>query len=197
MADRAFNPGRPNPASTYKRWGDGARVRGAICDGCGVGYLDYAQRPDRAARHFCSATCYHTKKLGAGNPKWKGGNIAKVCPICGTRFSVIPANDKVRVTCSPACGHLHRRKYPDPVTAHREHGRRREARQRAGRAIATHTYAEWLAVCALHGDRCAKCGEAKRLTRDHITPLSKGGHDGIDNIQPLCRSCNARKHNKL
>lgn len=35
-----------------------------------------------------------------------------------------------------------------------------------------------------------------KLTVDHITPLSRGGSDGIRNIQFLCLPCNMRKNAK-
>ncbi len=60
----------------------------------------------------------------------------------------------------------------------------------------TFTRAEWKALCARYGHRCLCCGEKKRLTVDHVVPLSQGGANTIDNIQPLCGTCNQRKYTK-
>jgi 5-methylcytosine-specific restriction endonuclease McrA len=46
-------------------------------------------------------------------------------------------------------------------------------------------------------DKCQWCGAIENITIDHIIPLSKGGTNHIDNLQPLCRSCNCSKNNKL
>jgi hypothetical protein len=47
---------------------------------------------------------------------------------------------------------------------------------------------------------CAYCGgefSYFRLTRDHITPLSRGGRDTWMNVVCACRHCNGHKRNRL
>lgn len=57
----------------------------------------------------------------------------------------------------------------------------------------SHTEAEWHALCARYRWRCLCCQQKKPLTKDHIIPIVVGGRDSIDNLQPLCKSCNSRK----
>lgn len=61
------------------------------------------------------------------------------------------------------------------------------------RSIARHTNYQWMALLEFHNSQCLKCGTNENIVKDHIVPIYKGGSDGIDNIQPLCRSCNAGK----
>ena len=70
-------------------------------------------------------------------------------------------------------------------------------RARRNVALGSHTEEQWQELCRLYGLRCLCCGKTDSLlTQDHIVPLSKGGSDNIDNIQPLCKPCNSRKSTK-
>jgi 5-methylcytosine-specific restriction endonuclease McrA len=70
-------------------------------------------------------------------------------------------------------------------------------RARKAGAVGSHTHAEWLDLKARYDSRCLCCGQQEptiRLVRDHVIPLSKGGANSIDNIQPLCVTCNGVKY---
>lgn len=63
----------------------------------------------------------------------------------------------------------------------------------------SHTFGEWETLKAQYNWICAACKKQEPeivLTEDHIISLSRGGSDNIENIQPLCRSCNTRKMTK-
>jgi hypothetical protein len=41
--------------------------------------------------------------------------------------------------------------------------------------------------------RCVMCGSEEDLTADHIHSEARGGEATLDNLQTLCRPCNAKK----
>lgn len=67
--------------------------------------------------------------------------------------------------------------------------------------INTLTLNEWLEILKDYDYKCAYCGiEFDKNTlpeRDHIIPISKDGDNTKENIVPSCRSCNAKKGNKI
>ena len=73
----------------------------------------------------------------------------------------------------------------------------------------SHTEKQWLEKLREY-DHCAICNEKwenipprpdrryKNVwTKDHIIPLTKGGTDDINNIQPACYRCNSSKCDKI
>lgn len=67
-----------------------------------------------------------------------------------------------------------------------------------------HSKGEWETLKAQYNWTCPSCKERepfvnqqyKYLTKDHIIAISMGGSDNIENIQPLCKSCNGKKQAK-
>lgn len=73
--------------------------------------------------------------------------------------------------------------------------KRRRAREL--NAEGSHTLLEWQQLKNIFGNLCVWCQKKIKLTEDHIIPLSKCGSDNIENIQPLCFSCNSSKQDKI
>jgi hypothetical protein len=56
---------------------------------------------------------------------------------------------------------------------------------------------QWLRLCKKYHYKCLCCNKRRKLTADHVIPVSKGGTSDISNIQPLCGPCNSKKNNKV
>lgn len=69
----------------------------------------------------------------------------------------------------------------------------RRARQRA--MDGTYTADQWHQLCAWFENVCLACGMPEKLTVDHVVPLDPGSNT-VDNLQPLCLSCNSSKGRK-
>ena len=92
-----------------------------------------------------------------------------------------------------AIGRAWRKSNPDRHIAHQH--------QRKARIISvggTYSRQEWLDLCTACAQRCLCCGRSDLpLTVDHVIPVSKGGSNSIDNIQPLCGRCNSAKGTQI
>ena len=74
------------------------------------------------------------------------------------------------------------------------------ARRRAQKLSAEgdFTVEEFEALCEKYGNACLRCGDREALlTPDHVVPLSLGGTNLTENIQPLCGNCNSWKNVKV
>jgi len=146
------------------------------CDNCGKEASDKLSSYNKKKRHFCCMQCYsefRKNKLPMEEQHaYKG--IRK------------PSENK----------QVYHRRYVEKNPENISHLKaRRYARERS--AEGSHTLKQWKELKEQFNHRCANCSEEKFLTKDHIQPLSKGGTDYIENIQPLCRNCNSKKHNKF
>lgn len=68
-------------------WRNGAHRVSITCDGCGKSFERYASNV-RPSRNFCSNACRFSNMAGDGNPKWRGGNVNRICNQCGQSFTV-------------------------------------------------------------------------------------------------------------
>lgn len=142
------------------------------CDYCDNQFWESRSKAKKKKRHFCSMACWgkYRKEIMPPNeqPSWRGG----ITPYESHRRWVKKNPERM--------AHLKARRY---------------ARKR--NAEGSHSLEEWQELCKKYNWQCAICRQKKKLTKDHIKPLSLNGTDYISNIQPLCRNCNSRKWKKF
>lgn len=118
--------------------------------------------------------------------------LAYACKAC--------ARERARVWGKEHTGHVVRRvtrwRKEHPLEYRKQavaHTRRTRARKDGaeGRGV---TVSDWRLLLEKYGSECLACGEKRGLEMDHIVPISRGGAHDPQNIQPLCRPCNASKN---
>lgn len=137
-------------------------------------------------------------------PKYKKTQpTAKLCIVCGVRFESKLADRKY---CSQRC-HRAVYKHTDAGKAIRK---AHKLKSKAKRRSKEHSFLDAIRPSAVGdgcGWKCLGCGcdtpkalRGKNLDNspeiDHIIPLSKGGAHTYDNVQILCRVCNALKSDR-
>ena len=78
---------------------------------------------------------------------------------------------------------------------------KRHRARKNGAPIVDFTNEQWQEILIIQNYRCVYCPDdcqeceqkTHELTQDHLTALSKGGSDTVQNILPACRSCNSKK----
>ena len=129
---------------------------------------------------------------------WNKGRADIKCQSCGKTFQ---RNYKGEKFCSIICRSKNwvGENHPNWKGGYERklwHNRRRRAKKFENGG--SHTQQEWEELKKKCNYICIMCRKKEpeiKLTEDHIIPLSKGGCDNIENIQPLCRICNTRKFN--
>ena len=134
------------------------------------------------------------EKHRAGSKRWAKNNPDKVNGYRCKRREL--KGDEVRAyardwskTKKGKKSQANKRKTESYKNAQRKH---RQQKRTAGEFPT----ALWNAKLESLGHKCVKCG-SDEVTVDHIVPVSKGGTNHIDNLQPLCRPCNSGKKDRL
>lgn len=190
----------PAKGETHGNWNGGPVS--VLCQACGKPFSVRKSQFEKGRGKYCSKDC-----------QYAGHFLIKSCESCGKEMRVKKSHDDRGVDryCSLKCrsigwikrgthagenaGRYVDGKSQSPEYVRRASHDRRVQKQNNG---GSYTLEEWGALCAKYDNKCLCCGRGDvLLTVDHVTPVTKGGSNDIANIQPLCKSCNSRKHNKV
>ncbi len=167
------------------------------CETCGKEFEIKKSALLRGRGKYCSKDCMFAGKF----------EIRK-CAICGTETRIKKSHLEHRGDyCSIECRSIgykqngtfkgeNNPRYIDGQSQTKENECRRTHKRRVELAEngGDYTLEEWADLCEKYDNKCLCCGKSNvKLTVDHVIPVSKGGQNTIENIQPLCKSCNSKK----
>lgn len=169
-----------------------------MCKDCGreIGKKWYARVKDLP--EFKAANIKHVRE-------WEKANREYVNSRARERYNAFP---EVRARHTKVCRRYQEQNKEKCNLYRREHERLPEVRAKhiaknrirnemLKKADGVFTEDDWLKIIENQQDLCAICHEKKKLTKDHIIPISRGGTNWPENLQGLCGSCNSRKGNKI
>lgn len=141
----------------------------------------------RADAMYCSDRC---KKSIENKRYYKPSTRKPVASKCLTCKQAIPdGKQATAIYCTRVCKLRANRKH---------HSNNRDGQKRSNNGYVPFTDAEWVRMKNRFNHCCAYCGKKpKRLEKDHVVPLSRGGRHAIANIVPACRRCNQQKKDKF
>ena len=132
-----------------------------------------------------------------------GKVYAKVCIFCGKCKNIeeFPKNGKDaagnvvhRQDCK-TCYNI--RRVANKKDNKKSHSDFIGGQKRRGEEEPQLSHQEWKECLIFFGGECAYCGctanKGQKMTRDHLSALSKGGKTIQSNIIPACKSCNSSK----
>lgn len=159
----------------------------SICKVCASANAAKWNRENRERRKENERKSYaaNRDKFLSKNRKWKKDNPQKILVINRNWHRKNPSRSK----------ELRERWEKKNPEAKRIRDRNRRARLL--KSEGKFTVKEWKDLCQKYGNICLCCRKPNKLTADHVIPISKGGKNTIENIQPLCGSCNSSKHTSI
>lgn len=117
------------------------------------------------------------------------------------REYILKLMKKWRVDNKDYCKEYSKKYYKTEAGKANKQRTKSKRRARMKNIINTLTTKDWLDLLKKYKYKCAYCDKEFNLfdrpERDHIIPISKGGHNTKKNVVPACRKCNGKKSNKI
>ena len=175
----------------------GFHMAGQVCYLCKVNQplSNFIKKVNNTHYNMCRVCLTEILSRKKKREKLRHTHRNRTCYLCRRFLPVSEFTQRATGTYFSACKECNKNVF----------AQRRRARLK--NASGEYTTKEWLGLIKLF-ERCPMClgvwaaivppsNRTSVITVDHIIPISKGGSNSIENIQPLCYSCNSKKGDKL